>query len=145
MSTKSTLILGAIAVAGIVATFYEWDRAQRAEVERAALSLERDQLRSRADTDRERAARAARDLAGMEDEVRALKLKVASATVSAPQKPSAPAATAATGGATIGMPVWQIQKNTLNNLRQIDAARKYFKAHKGRRRIRCATWWEPAA
>ena len=60
MSTKSTLIVGALALAAIGTTFVEWKRAQRAEAQLAVLA-DRDGLRSQLAAEQQRARRAVQE------------------------------------------------------------------------------------
>ncbi|HVS54300.1 MAG TPA: sigma-70 family RNA polymerase sigma factor [Opitutaceae bacterium] len=130
MSTKSTVIVAVVALAAIGSTFLQWDRARRAEAESDALALERDSLRAQMRTEQQRAARAAQDVAALQADVASLQAKQAAAV--APVEPSAASSAARpTQDVTLGMAKWEIQQAALNNLRQIDAARRQFKLEKG--------------
>lgn len=75
MSTKSTLIVSVVALLAISATFLQWNRAVRAETELAALTADRDGLRSQLATEQQRAKRSAQDMTALQSEVDALKTK----------------------------------------------------------------------
>jgi RNA polymerase sigma factor (sigma-70 family) len=130
MGTKSTLIIGVVALAAIGSTFLQWSRAQRAEDALGALAFERDKFRAQSIADRQRVARSAQDVTTLEAELGSLKAKEAETAALLERKSAPPLMPVA--DVTIGLPRWQIQKQALNNLRQIDAARKYFKEHNGR-------------
>ena len=75
MSTKSTLIVSVVALAAISTTFLQWNRAVRAETELAALTADRDGLRSQLATEQQRAKRSVQDMTALRSEVDALKAK----------------------------------------------------------------------
>src|SRR5690606_1339854 len=75
MSIKSTLIVSVVALAAISATFLQWNRAVRAETELAALTADRDGLRSQLATEQQRAKRSAQDMTALRSEVDAVKAK----------------------------------------------------------------------
>lgn len=61
MGSKSTLVLGAVALAAISTTFLEWHRAQRAEARLAMVAADRDGLRSQLAAEQQRARRAVQE------------------------------------------------------------------------------------
>ena len=128
MST-TTAILSAVAVAAIGSTFFQWNHAQRAEAELAALTMDRDSLRSQLTAEQQRTTRTAQDIAALRGEIDSLKAK--QAALVAAQKSAAQQNTASAMAAEM-----QQQSSTsraiMNNLRQIAAARDMFQRKNGR-------------
>ena len=90
MSTKSTIIASAVALAAISSTLYQWNHAQRIEAKFAALTLDRDSLHTQLGVEQQRAARSARDLAALQREVEALTPKQMTQPASAAAAPTSP-------------------------------------------------------
>jgi RNA polymerase sigma factor (sigma-70 family) len=126
MNTKIIVVVAVTTVAGFLAGSYlggsrsapEPSPAAAAEISgatRMVASLQQDKQRLQATAD---------DLAG-----EVARLKEANAALLAKAAERAPASTAAraTKDVTLGLAKWEIQQAALNNLRQIDAARKQFR------------------
>jgi RNA polymerase sigma factor (sigma-70 family) len=128
MSKTATMMISAVALAAICSTFYHWNYSRHAEAEIAALIHDRDSVRAQLRTEQQRLARSAEDIAALQSEVGALKVRQATAVTDEKNTPQPPQPA---GDLTLGMQRWEIQQQTLNNLRQIDAARKQFKITKG--------------
>jgi RNA polymerase sigma factor (sigma-70 family) len=120
MSNTSTAIVGAVTLAAIGATFFQWNHAQRAEAELAALRLDRDSLRAQFAAEQQRATRLAQDTAAQRSEIESLKAK--QAELLAAQRPAAASTNRVAPTMSVG---WQ-QQTMLNQLRQIAAARDQF-------------------
>jgi chromosome segregation ATPase len=127
MSNASTAILSAVALAAIGATFHYWNHAQRAEVELAALALERDSMGAQFRAERQRTARYAQDIAALQGEVASLKSK--HAPPSGTNTASAAPAAAFTEEARRKESVTEF---VTANLRQIAASIDRFKLEYGR-------------
>lgn len=125
MST-TTAILGAVALAAVGTTVYQWNHAFRAESELAALTVDRDGLRAQLRAEQQRATQ---DAATLRSELDALKAKQvllpAAPKFSAPPKPSAETASDAERPSPANRAV-------MNNLRQLAAARDQFQLDNGR-------------
>jgi RNA polymerase sigma factor (sigma-70 family) len=87
MSTTK-IIVGTVALAAIGATFYEWNQRQRAEAELAAITIDRDSLRSRLEAEQQRTARSARDIVALEAQNKNTLQATTTTPVSAPPGPS---------------------------------------------------------
>jgi RNA polymerase sigma factor (sigma-70 family) len=82
MSSKSTLAVSVVALTAIGSALFQWQHARRIEADLAALTLDRESLRSQ---DQQRTARYARDIAALQGEIEALKVtQVAQPTAPAP-------------------------------------------------------------
>lgn len=88
MSTKSVLISGVVALAAISATFVQWNRAVRAETQLAAMTAERDVLRTQLVSEQQQAKRAAPAAPALRSEAEAPKAKPAA--VDRPTTPDQP-------------------------------------------------------
>lgn len=128
MSKTTTTAVTAVALVAIGSLLFQWHRVQRAEDDLATVSVERDRLRAQLRTEQENSARAARELTGLRMDVEALQAQKAPAPVAAKKEPVAERATTSV---TLGLAKWEIQQQTLNNLRQIDAARKQARLEHG--------------
>jgi len=91
MSMKTTAILSAVALAALVAAYFQWNRAFRAESELAAVSVDRDGLRVQLRAEQQRAKQSAQAVAMLQGEIDALKSKPATATTT-PRPTAAPSA-----------------------------------------------------
>ena len=126
MSNTSTVIVSVVAFAAIGSTFFHWNRAQRAEVELAALTLERDTMRSQLLAEQQSSKRFVQDIGALRNEVETLKAKAVAQPAS-----QRPAPSAAPQGSDRVVAVSQA-KAMLNNLRQLAAARDQFLLENGR-------------
>lgn len=122
MSMKTTAMVGAVALAALVATFSQWSRAFRAESELATLTVDRDDLRTQLRAEQERSKRSAQGVAALESEVALLKSKQAG--------PSSGTNTASVTDRT-RQKEFVIERVTAN-LRQIAASIDRFKLEYGR-------------
>ena len=128
MSNTTTAIISAVALTAIGTTFFQWNHAQRAEAELAALTMDRDSLRSQLAAEQQRTTRTARDIATLRGEIDVLKAKqiaLAAAPRAAPV--AAPAELSTEQLRRVSM-----NKAILNNLRQLSAALDKFQAKNGR-------------
>ncbi|MEY2882265.1 MAG: hypothetical protein RLZZ15_4645 [Verrucomicrobiota bacterium] len=135
MSHTLTALLGAAALTATGATWYQWQHAQRAESDVAALTLERDELRTHLDTERRRAERATQATTTLRNEVDVLKASQAALRAAPPPTvapPSKPAATTAPAPTLDQVRRISINRAILNNLRQIAAARDQYQLENGR-------------
>ncbi len=82
MSSKTTLAVSVVALTAIGSALFQWQHARRIEADLAALTLDRESMRSQV---QQRTARYARDAAALQGEIEALKAtKVAQPTAPAP-------------------------------------------------------------
>ncbi len=132
--SKTTAILGAVALAAIGLMIFEWNHAFRAESELAALTVDRDGLRAQLRTEQQQAERAAREAAALRDEVAALKMKPIATTPppTSPPTPTAAAPVMTDEQLQQEMRRASINKAVKNNLRQIAATTDAFQKKYGR-------------
>lgn len=128
MSSTATALASAVALAALGATFYQWNHAQRAEVELAGLMLERDSVRTQLQFEQQRSARFANDIATLRANLDSLNVKQA-ATAPVQRAPLPPASTTPT---VDEMRRSSLNKAILDNLRLIAAATDQFGLENGR-------------
>lgn len=123
MSNTSTAIVSVVALAAIGSIFLLWNRAQRTEVELAALAFERDTMRSQLLAEQQRARRFVQDIGALRNEVEMLNAKPVA--VPAPPRP-APAPPSEMVAAVEQLRRSSMNHAMMNNLRQISAAVDQF-------------------
>ena len=134
MSIKTTAIISAVALAAIVATFLQWNRAFRAESELATVTVDRDGLRAEVRTGEQRASRATQDLAALRGELDTLKAK----QLALQTAPRAAAPVPAAQTTPVPKPTLeQVRRLSMDkaiqfNLRQISGVRVEFQRRNGR-------------
>ena len=123
--SKTTTTIGAIALVALALLYFQWSRAFRAESELAALTADRDGLRADLRVAQQDAARTARELAALREEVDALKPKPVTAPSVRPANPVP--VVAANDPARLAQ-----DEAVLANLRQISASVERFALERGR-------------
>jgi len=132
MNAKTNAVIGTVALAALVVTFFQWNRAFRAESELAALTADRDGLRGQLHAEEQRAAQST---AALRRELDELKAKQPAAMPVAPR--AAPPVTAAQIIGASTPDYAQLRRASMNqaitnNLRQISAVRDEFQRRNGR-------------
>lgn len=126
MSHLSTIAASAIALAAIGTTFFQWQHAQSAQVDLAAVSFERDSLRAQLSTEQQRTARLKQEGLALRGELDGLKTKQATPA-------PAPRAAVPAPVVTANEPQRLSQAEAvMNNLRQISASVDRFALERGR-------------